>query len=399
MPFDVTSKVNEITTPAGSQSLGPSLRALRRYRRLSQQFVAAAAAIDIATVRQLEAGGGTIRPLIGVLEILQGQFRGQTSLSPGTWIAAARKSGGLTQLHLAKRVGVSRPTIIHIEHDQGSVRILIGMMAALGLVPELIPRSECGVDVQLYHGDCLAILPNLPAGSVDAIITDLPYGSTELDWDRPIPLPPLWDQFRRLLAPNGAVIMTASQPYTSELVASNREWLKYCLVWEKNRPTGFLHAKFMPLKQHEDVCVFSPGVVVGKHRSRRQMTFNPQGLRLLETPKHRTNGLTHGTYIGRKIGAPTVQTQTGYPTSILRFASDSERLHPTQKPLDLMRYLTRTYTHAGDRILDCCMGSGTTGVAAVMEGRNFVGVELQAGYFQTASERIARCREATASRR
>ncbi|WP_172272312.1 DNA methyltransferase [Caulobacter sp. RHG1] len=392
MPFDAAQKVNETATPVGAEGLGASLRALRRHRRLTQLQLATSAAMDIATVRQLEAGGGTVAPLLRATGILNGRFVGQPpEMALGAWIAAARKAAGLTQSALAALVGVSKPTVVQIEHGQGSIRSLTGAMTSLGLAPELTPRSALGLGMQLYEGDCLDILPLLPDRSVNTIITDLPYGSTELDWDQPIPLEPLWDQFRRLLTPNGTVIMTASQPFTSHLITSNLAWFKYSLVWEKTRPTGFLHAKHMPLKKHEDVCVFSPGVVVGRHRSERQMTYHPQNLEPLPTPKHRANGYTHGTFIGRKLGASTVQTHTGYPTSILRFASEAAPIHPTQKPIDLMRYLVRTYSHPGDTVMDVCMGSGTTGVAAVLEGRQFIGIELDAEYFQAASMRLAQC--------
>ncbi len=391
MPFDAAQKVNETTTSNRADSLGASLRALRRHRRMTQHELASAAVMDIATLRQLEAGGGTVAPLLRATGILNGRFVGQpTKLTLGAWIAGTRKGAGLTQSALAALVGVSKPTIVQIEHGQGSVRSLTGAMMSLGLAPELTPRSAFGLDVQLHEGDCLDILPTLPAGSVHTILTDIPYSVLGLDWDQPIPLAALWEQFRRILTPTGAVIMTATQPFTTQLIASNLGWFKYSLVWEKTRPTGFLHAKHMPLKWHEDVVVFSPGVIVGKHRSRRQMTFNPQGLEPLPTPKRRANGLTQGTFIGKKFGAPTVQTHTGYPSSVLRFASEAAPIHPTQKPVDLMRYLVRTYSHPGDTVLDCCTGSGTTGVAAVLEGRQFIGIEKDAEYFQAAKDRIGK---------
>jgi site-specific DNA-methyltransferase (adenine-specific) len=199
----------------------------------------------------------------------------------------------------------------------------------------------------------------------------------------------LWEQFRRLLKPTGVVILTASQPFTAELVMSNRDWFKYAMVWEKTRPTGFLHAKHMPLKRHEDICVFSPGVVVGRHRSSRQMTFNAQDLVALERPVVRANGFTEGTFIGRTRGNSTVQTHTNHPTSVLRFPSEPNPIHPTQKPVELLRYLICTFTNEGETVLDCCFGSGTTGVAAVMEGRKFVGIEKDEGFFKLARERLA----------
>jgi site-specific DNA-methyltransferase (adenine-specific) len=232
-------------------------------------------------------------------------------------------------------------------------------------------------------------MPTLAAGSVDAIIADLPYSATRFDWDKSLPLDHLWAEFSRVLKPTGAVVLTASQPFTAELVMSNLEWFKYALVWQKSRPTGFLQSKHMFLKSHEDILVFSPGVVMGRHRSTRQMTYNPQGLRPLERPQQRRNSSTQKTFVGQACGYPTVQTHTGYPTSVLRFSSVAKASHPTEKPLDLMRYLIRTFTNPGDTVLDCTMGVGTTGVAAMAEERRFVGIEREERFFKICQQRLA----------
>lgn len=226
-----------------------------------------------------------------------------------------------------------------------------------------------------------------------------------------------------ILTPTGVVVLTASQPFTAELVMSNPEWFKDALVWEKSRATGFLQARKRHLKKHEDILVFSPGTVVsGKgHQTARNMTYNPQGLVELEGPIRSRNGNMKGgalsysggyntlspvyrpcyikpnvnrngeanTFNGKAImGDGRNQTHTNFPTSILRFASETMPVHPTQKPLDLMRYLVRTFTNEGDTVLDCCVGSGTTGVAAIMEGRRFVGIERDESYFQMATDRL-----------
>ena len=290
---------------------------------------------------------------------------------------------------------MSKPTIIQIEHGRGNLRSLLLVLGGMGLAPTVTPQADPLHGARLLLGDCLEVMPTLPAHSVDAIFCDPPYFSTDLAWDRPIPLAPLWEQFRRLLKPKGTVIFTASQPFTSQLVMSNFDWFKYALVWEKSRPTGFLHAKHMPMKKHEDICVFSPAAVVGTERSHRKMTFNPQDLVAVEHQNQRRNEITHGTFIGRKIGNSSIQTHTNYPTSVLRFASEPKPIHPTQKSLDLMRYILRAYTNAGDTVLDPCFGSGTTGVAAILEGRQFVGIEQDAGYFQMATDRLMKAMPAT----
>lgn len=276
MPFDLSPKVHENTPTDAAGRLREALRMARRLRQLSQRKLAEAAGVDLATIQNLERGRGTLGPLDSVLAILDHRFADQADdETVGGWIAKRRKSAGYSQADFAARIGLSKPTIIQIEHGRGRVDGLVRAMCLLGLAPTLTPRGDPLKSVQLFHGDCLEVMPTLAAGSVDAIIADLPYGSTRFAWDDTLPLGRLWAEFRRLLKPTGAVILTASQPFSAELVMSNREWFKYALVWEKSRPTGFLHAKQMVLKSHEDILVFSAGVVVGRHRSGRQMTYNP----------------------------------------------------------------------------------------------------------------------------
>lgn len=241
--------------------------------------------------------------------------------------------------------------------------------------------------IDLRLGDCLDVMPTLPGESVDLILADLPYGTTACKWDSIIPFEPLWAAYRRLLKPRGAVVLTASQPFTSALVMSNLEWFKYCWVWEKTRPADIFNAKNRPLKAHEDICVFSPGTTA--NCSARRMIYNPQGVspggRVAANPRrhssataprpsHAFNHITHG---------------TGYPRSVVRFPnSNHESDHPTQKPVELMEYLINTYTDPGDTVLDNTMGSGTTGVACVNTGRNFIGIEKDPDYFAIAKSRI-----------
>ena len=246
----------------------------------------------------------------------------------------------------------------------------------------------------LIHADCLDAMRLIPDQSVDMVLCDLPYGTTACKWDAVIPFEPLWAAYRRVTKPNAAIVLTASQPFTSRLGASNLNWLKYSWVWEKSRPTNFLHAKNMPLKGFEDIMVFY----------RSKPVYNPQGTtRVDRTVK---NGGTKGRAGGVKengdvsftghMGPKGVgfeshykQEVTGYPRGIVKFAQDAEALHPTQKPVALMEYLIRTYTNPGDTVLDNTMGSGTTGVACENTGRRFIGIERDPTYFDVAVRRVS----------
>ena len=231
----------------------------------------------------------------------------------------------------------------------------------------------------------------IPDGSVDMIMADLPYGTTACKWDSVIPFAPLWERYRRVCKPNAAIVLTASQPFTSALVMSNPGAFKYQWVWEKNRPTLPHHAKNRPMAKHEDVNVFSYGKMghacqVGEGR----MNYNPQGI--TDGPvKTVTAKGSHSRITGprpNQVGR-VYQSQTGFPHTLLRFQKDEDHEHPTQKPVALMEYLIKTYTHEGQTVLDNTMGSGTTGVACQNTGRVFIGIERDPGIFATASARIA----------
>jgi len=229
--------------------------------------------------------------------------------------------------------------------------------------------------INLMQGDCLERMKEIPDGSVDMILADPPYGTTACKWDSIIPLEPMWEQLKRIIKPNGAIVMTASQPFTSILGASNVKQLRYSWVWRKSAATGHLNAKRMPMKNHEDVLVFYS----------KQPTYNPQGLvDFGKTVRRGNNGGCYG-----DSGAENFQEKTGYPRTVRDFRSEGRTIHPTQKPVSLMEYLVRTYTNEGDTVLDFTMGSGTTGVACVNTGRNFIGIELDQEYFDIASKRIA----------
>jgi site-specific DNA-methyltransferase (adenine-specific) len=242
----------------------------------------------------------------------------------------------------------------------------------------------------LMNGDCLAKMDEIADASVELILCDLPYGTTACAWDSIIPLEDLWKAYKRIITPTGAIVLTAAQPFTSVLAVSNLDWFKYTWVWEKNRPTNFAHAKNKPMKKHEDILVFSPGTTVHKSQSATRMTYNPQGT--YETaPKKVTKKASEKTdafFADRPGHKEFERSVSGYPHSILTFPTDQLGLHPTAKPIDLMRYLIRTYSNEGETVLDNTMGSGTTGIAAVMENRNFIGIERDDKYFEMASNRI-----------
>ncbi|AAR89300.1 gp10 [Burkholderia phage Bcep43] len=243
------------------------------------------------------------------------------------------------------------------------------------------------VNYELYWGDCLDLMRLLPDASVDMVMCDLPYGTTACAWDSVLPFDALWAQYRRIVKSRGAVVLTAAQPFTSALVASNFEWFKYDWVWAKNRPTNFAHAKNKPMPKHESVLVFSPGTTVHASQFKLRMTYNPQGLTRIEPRKMKTYN-TDAMFSKRGSHGEYTQEFTNYPHSLLEFSTDQLNLHPTAKPVALMEYLIRTYTSEGDTVLDNCMGSGTTGVACINTGRRFIGMEKDADYALIATGRM-----------
>ena len=243
----------------------------------------------------------------------------------------------------------------------------------------------------VQHGDCLDLMPLLPAHGINLILCDLPYGTTMCRWDSVIDPARLWEQYKRLLTPDGAVVLTATQPFTTTLIQSNREWYKYEWIWVKSRSGGFMNAKNMPLTKHEHVLVFSPGTT--SNGSKNRMKYNPQGLIALnKTVRGRSNNKekdSEGHHYGRASHkAEVFQEFTGYPTSILEFASAGKPIHPTQKPVDMFEYLIRAYTNENEVVLDNCSGSGTTAIAAIKAGRRFICMEKEQSYFEASITRI-----------
>lgn len=245
------------------------------------------------------------------------------------------------------------------------------------------------MSIEIIEGDCLEVMKEIPDQSVDMVLCDLPYGTTACAWDAIIPLVPMWAAYKRVLTSTGAIVLTASQPFTTILIGSNLDWFKYELIWEKTRATGHVHAKNKPMKKHENVLVFSPGTTVHASQSSTRMTYNPQGLIRKETPTVRKKGGAADTVMGsRPSHKDVLQEFENYPSSVLEFASEGSTVHPTQKPVALFEYLIRTYTNEGDTVLDNTMGSGTTGVACLNTGRNFIGIEKDPMYFGVAERRL-----------
>lgn len=243
---------------------------------------------------------------------------------------------------------------------------------------------------QIYNADCLEKMKDIPDGSVDAIITDLPYSvlnksNPHAQWDNIIPFEPLWEQYERIIKDNGAIVLFAQGMFTAQLMMSNPKLYRYSLVWDKVLKTGFLNSKKMPLRQHEDILVFYKSLP----------TYNPQMVKC--EPHKRNHSKGNGKHrevnrcYGNYVETPTIISDEKFPTSIISIPKEhinGKSYHPTEKPVDLIAYLIRTYTNEGDTVLDSTMGSGTTCVAAIREKRHYIGIELNEEYFNIAKKRI-----------
>lgn len=235
-------------------------------------------------------------------------------------------------------------------------------------------------DIELWQGDCLELMKDIPDKSVDMILTDLPYGTTQCKWDTIIPFEPLWQQYNRVIKDNGAIVLFGTEPFSSHLRLSNLKKYKYDWIWDKVKGTGFLNAKKQPMRNHELISVFY----------KKQCTYNPQKtLGHVKKKSYRRKELQTDVY-GEMKNDYTYESTERYPRSIQVFSTDTQisSLHPTQKPVALCEYMIKTYTNSGDTVLDSCMGSGTTGVAAKNLGRKFIGIELDEKYFEIAKNRI-----------
>lgn len=237
---------------------------------------------------------------------------------------------------------------------------------------------------KIYEGDCLEIMKDIPDRSIDMILCDLPFGQTARNkWDSVIPFDLLWKQYERVIKDNGAIVLFGNGMFTADLMESNRKMWRYNLIWEKTQPTGFLNAKRMPLRSHEDICIFY----------KKLPTYNPQKTtghpRKVSKAEHKINCKETTDY--GEYGLTTYDSTERYPKSVWRFPKDTQKsaLHPTQKSLELVKCLIRTYSNPGDLILDNCIGSGTTAVAAIQEKRNYIGIEKEHKYFVIANNRVS----------
>ena len=235
---------------------------------------------------------------------------------------------------------------------------------------------------ELLQGDCLELMKEIPDGSIDMILCDLPYGTTENEYDKIIPFEPLWEQYERIIKEKGAIVLFSQQPFTALLINSNLKLFRYEWIWQKTKCTGFMNAKKMPLKSHENILVFY----------KKLPTYNPQGI--ITGVKIKTGRSRKGNsrnYGKTGCGNPDyIQTTSNYPKDIICFSNPSNKghLHPNQKPINILEYLVKTYTNEGDIVLDNCMGSGSTGVACINTDRNFIGIELDKQYFDIAKKRV-----------
>lgn len=236
-----------------------------------------------------------------------------------------------------------------------------------------------GDRVWMMQGDCLERMKEIPSGSVDMVLADPPYGTTQCKWDSVIDLSAMWRELDRVCKPNAAIVMTAAQPFTTALIASNMDQFKYVWQWKKSNLTNFLNAKKQPLRCFEDVVVFCDG----------QSTYNPQMVETGNRKVSRRVGTKTSVY-GKADKETFYDSSSRYPTQLIEIANRKDgKHHPTQKPVALMEYLIKTYTNEGETVLDFCMGSGTTGAACANTGRKFIGIEMDADFFQVALSRVA----------
>lgn len=250
--------------------------------------------------------------------------------------------------------------------------------------------------INLVNGDCLIEMSTIPDKSVNLILTDLPYGETRSKWDKILDFDKLWEHYLRVITDNGAIVLFGNEPFSSMLRQSQPNYYRYDWKWVKNRATGFANCNYRPMRAYEDIMVFSKANASAGGKS-NPMIYNPQGLiEVNKTKKNTANRKGLISYNNNNLGennslngdSEYVQKYTNYPNNILYFDCEKKYVHPTQKPLELMKYLVLTYSNIGDMVLDSCMGSGTTGVACKELNRDFIGIEIDKKYFDIASERM-----------
>lgn len=253
-------------------------------------------------------------------------------------------------------------------------------------------------EIQILHGDCLELMRDVPDKSIDLILCDLPYGTTGSKWDKILPKDLLWSEYRRIVTDNGVICLFGTEPFSTSMRSCALDIYKYDWIWRKTTVTGFAHARNMPLRDYENIMVFSKAPIghLSKLKDKR-MTYNPQGLQACEQVDrtHRNTMVMHSGTFKNTTEKYYVRTQTGFPRMVLDFKKNPKdsKYHLNAKPVPLLEYLINTYTAEGDIVLDNCMGSGSTGVACVNTGRRFMGMELDEKYYSIAEERISKVKE------
>lgn len=233
---------------------------------------------------------------------------------------------------------------------------------------------------EIYKGDCLEYMSQIESNSIDLILCDLPYGTTDCKWDNIIDFDKLWEAYNRIIKENGAIVLFSAQPFTTKLIHSNLKNYRYSWYWIKNTCTGFAFARYQPMRKVEEINVFY----------KKKPLYIPQGLKVIDKTKVRkeTDRTRTGIYHFESLNKKHMSKYTNYPKNTLYFSKETKHLHPTQKPVDLLEYLIKTYTKEGEVVLDNCIGSGSTGVAAANTNRKFIGIELNEEYFKIAKNRI-----------
>ena len=249
------------------------------------------------------------------------------------------------------------------------------------------------ITTDLYFGDCLEVMKDIPAGSVDLILSDPPYGTTGSKWDSVLHTKDLWSEYRRVISPRGVIVLFATEPFATCMRYEALDLYKYDWIWRKTTVTGFAHARNMPLRDYENIMVFSKAPIghISKLGEKR-MIYNPQGLTAchqVDLSHKKTTVLHSGTFANTEEKY-YVRKQTNFPRMVLDFKKNPKdtKYHVNAKPVPLLEYLVKTYTNEGDTVLDNCMGSGSTGVACANTGRNFIGIEIDKDYFDIAQKRI-----------
>lgn len=245
---------------------------------------------------------------------------------------------------------------------------------------------------KIYNEDCIEGMKKIENQSVDLILTDLPYGTSASSWDKKIPMDKLWEQYERIIKPNRAIVLFSQQPFTSLLITSNLKLWKYNWIWEKDNATNFLNSHYQPMKITEDICVFGTGAT--SFSKNEHLIYNPQFEEgkpyiVVSGQQKENSAVSRGIEGRKKIGGNlTVNEGLRYPKNLIKFNRDKDKSHPTQKPVALLEYLIKTYSNENDIVLDSCIGSGTTAVAAIRTHRNFIGFELDTKYFNKSVKRV-----------